>query len=532
MRRNVVAMGLAGTMLMSAVLTGCGAKKEEASQTSAEQTAAQSQAETAETAETETQTETEKQEDLEKPEKITVLYDMSLKPTQGLEKWVERWEELTGIELEMIVPDHDAYYDVMGQTFASGPDQWPDVVMTDALHYSGYAREGAFWDMTDAWNESELKASGNVDLGIVEANMIDGRLYGFSKERGNGCITYVKKSWLDRCGLSVPTNYEEYLNMLDVFTKGDPDGNGVNGDTYAVTAAGLIGAEAPYTNYLPEVYQDAYPSFYQKEDGTWVDGFTEDSMKAAIQRLQYVYQQGYLDKEAITNGTSDCRNKFYEDKCGVFTYWAGTWATSLKKTLESNGLSGELVALPPIRELGQYTERNSTVLSIMSSCENPEAVWKYFIESTCDGGDMQILWTYGVEGVHWSTKAEEVCGKSYEEGQFHMLENPESPDTQYTKVNTDPMLTVKPMDEDPGLATIEPEARASQELFNTNSKVAPLPVTTEPMSMYNGDLNTLKQTIIADCIMNGVSVEDGYKRFETEGGLEWSRMIVDSLNQQ
>ena len=47
---------------------------------------------------------------------------------------------------------------------------------------------------------------------------------------------------------------------------------------------------------------------------------------------------------------------------------------------------------------------------------------------------------------------------------------------------------------------------------------------------YNGDLTSLKNSIIADCVVQGVSVEEGYKRFEQEGGAEWSQAIVDSLN--
>ena len=66
-----------------------------------------------------------------------------------------------------------------------------------------------------------------------------------------------------------------------------------------------------------------------------------------------------------------------------------------------------------------------------------------------DGGDMQFLWTYGVEGVHWSTAAEEVCGVKYEEGQFHMLENREKEGTVYTKNHIDPMLAVAPLENDP-----------------------------------------------------------------------------------
>lgn len=68
-------------------------------------------------------------------------------------------------------------------------------------------------------------------------------------------MTFLRKQWLDNCGLDIPTTYEEYLEMLDAFSNGDPDGDGINGNTIGVSAAGFVGNEAPYTNYLPEFYQ-------------------------------------------------------------------------------------------------------------------------------------------------------------------------------------------------------------------------------------------------------------------------------------
>ena len=50
------------------------------------------------------------------------------------------------------------------------------------------------------------------------------------------------------------------------------------------------------------------------------------------------------------------------------------------------------------------------------------------------------------------------------------------------------------------------------------------------MSRYNGDLTTLKSSIVVDIITQGVSIEDAYARYEKEGGAEWSKAIVDSLN--
>ena len=468
-------------------------------------------------------------DEVEKPEKITMMVDGTVFTQEnGQAEFEARWEELNpGIDLVIIQPDHSQYYDVLGQTIAGG--EWPDVVLLGSTYYASYAAEGVLWDMTEAYDNSELKER-ITDQSVIDGLKIDGSMYGISPSRGNGCITYVKKAWLDNCGLEVPTTYDEYLAMLEAFTTGDPDGNGVDGDTYGVSSAGLIGTEAPYTNYLPEFYQDAYPSFYKNDDGVWVDGFTEDSMKDALERLKSAYEAGYIDKESLTNATSDCRTKFYEDKFGVFTYWAGTWATNLKINLEANGLDSELVAIPPIEELGAYTERVAPAWCITEACSNPEGVYKYFIESMLDGGDMQFLWTYGVEGVHWSTAAEEVCGVTYEEGQFHMLENMEKEGTAYTKNHIDPMLAVAPLENDPKAEAVAEEAKVSAETFQEHSKMAQLVVSTDEMAEYNGDLTTLKNEVIAKVVTQGMSVEDGMAYFDQQGGNDWSQKIVDSLN--
>ncbi len=525
--RKVFALGMAAAVTASTVLTGCSSGNGGSATTAAPAKTEAAGGGSTQAVETEAAA-----PEVEKPEKITILANGTI-PTlvNNRDAFEARWEELTGIDLVIIQPDHDAYYDVMGQTFASGPENWPDVILMGGTYYTGYANEGALWDMTEAWENSELKASGRLnDENIIEGVKLGGSLYGFPVTRGNGCITYVKKKWLDNVGMTAPTNYEEYLAMLDAFTKGDPDGNGVNGDTYGMSAAGLIGVEEPYMNYLPEFYQDAYPSFTQDANGQWYDGFMEENFRGALERLRDAYSKGYIDKETLTNGTNDCRNKFYEDKYGVFTYWAGTWASNLKVNLEANGLDGELVALEPIAEVGTYIERTTPVWCITAASKNPEGVFKYFIESMVDGGDMQMLWTYGVEDVYWSTKAGEICGNTYEEGQFHMLESLEKPGTQYTRNHIDPMLAIFDWEGDPGREAIAPEALASQETFNNTCRQMLYVPATEEMGQYNGDLMTLKKTLVANVVVQGMSIDDAYAAFEAEGGTKWSQQIVDSLN--
>ena len=54
------------------------------------------------------------------------------------------------------------------------------------------------------------------------------------------------------------------------------------------------------------------------------------------------------------------------------------------------------------------------------------------------------------------------------------------------------------------------EALNASAIFNANSKMAKIVPTTEEMSMYNGDLTTLKNELIAKVAMGEMTYEDGH----------------------
>lgn len=430
-------------------------------------------------------------------------------------------------------PDHDGYADVVEQVFAG--KEWPDVIWLDAPYYATYAKKGYLWDMTRAWDQSDLVGSGRVkDETPVNTMRINNKLYGFTPARGGGCVTYIKTAWLERLGLKVPETYAEFLQVCDAFTNGDPDGNGINGDTCAVAAPGLVAEEAPYTNYLPEFYQNARYSFYKKSDGTWVDGFTEDSMRDALLRLTDAYSKGYIGKETLVNGTDDCRNDFYNEKFGIFTYWDGVWATNLKENLEAKGHDGRLSAIAPLKDCGSYIERVPPAYCITAKCKDPEAVFKYFLEPILDGSTIQFLWSYGSENVHWSKKAETVLGKTYKDGELHMLESKKYPGTSYTVANLDPMSSIAKIDkmDNPIYLVEAPEAVTSSDLFYNHSQIDSLIPETDAVQMYSANLDALKYKLILNVVTGKYSIDGAMNRFQSSGGQKWSQLIVDSLNKR
>ena len=98
-------------------------------------------------------------EDANKPAKITIMVDGTLvTEPNGRAEFEARWEELTGIDLEIIQPDHSSYYEVLSQRVATG--NLPDAFLLGSEYYSSYAAAGLLWEMTDAWENSATHNSG------------------------------------------------------------------------------------------------------------------------------------------------------------------------------------------------------------------------------------------------------------------------------------------------------------------------------------------------------------------------------------
>lgn len=477
------------------------------------------------------------------PKSFTVMVDNTVvAETNGGKEFYAYLKTLLGdgtIDIKWIRPDHSGYYDAVGNAF-NATDSMPDVVLLSADYYALYASSGYLWDMTDAWNASETKNSGRLIktadnvLNALQVAGLDGqkRMYGFSPYRGNGCCTYVKKTWLEASGHQVSDvqgktlTFDEYYNILKDMQKAK--------NSVVISSAGYIGSEAPYTNYLPEFYQKAQYSFYQAADGKYVDGFAQKEMQDALTRIQTAVKDGVIDKESVNNSTANARDKFYADNTGVFTYWAGTWADTLKTQLEAKGLDGELIAINPIKELGTYVERIAPAWCITTHAENPEGIFKYFIDTMLDGGDVQTAWEYGAKGTHWDTKAESVTVKGkedkpteYKEGEFHMLPSPEKPTGLMKKNHIDPILALATFKNgtDPGAKAITDVAKTNGEFFANNSTVAVAVPYTEEMADNISDINKQRNIIVSKVANGEMSAADGIKEYQSKVGADRKSVV-------
>ncbi len=453
--------------------------------------------------------------EIAKPDKIKVCIDTVFSSQMDPKSWqpfVDKYKEVTGIELEFLKPDHNEYYKQVSLAFTTG--DIPDALEIGSVYYPTYANNGALWDMTAAWENSELKASGVVDEMYVDQLKINDVLYGFPMWRGNGTVTYVRQDWLDKLGMKAPTNYEEFTAMLDAFTNNDPDGNGKK-DTYGITFPGIVQANTAYDLYRREYMQDAMPGIYQKEDGTWVDGMLEPEMKEALVRMKADFEKGYIDQEVVTNKTSTCRDKFYAGQVGVFNYWAGTWNQTLQNDLAAQTPGGVVQAIPAIEET-YYNERPATAFAITSAAENPEGIFKYLIEYSHDGGEGQMLFTRGVEGVNYKV----------ENGTYTVLPDPENPSKLYEKSWYPPELSISKFD-DP--IKLEDNVIESLEIFTNDRVFYPVPTVNDVVSQNQADVYALRDLCVSNAVTTNVSVDEALAQYEKDSKALVEQMLV-SLN--
>ncbi|WP_026528130.1 hypothetical protein [Butyrivibrio sp. VCD2006] len=563
MKKKLLSILLSTTMVVS--LSACGGADKKSDTTASPDTAetTQTAATTEETAETTEETAEAAEETAEATSDyqledlyITVDGTLTANVDNGQDAFVEQWEaaiaEKLGHEVKLHInqPEHSGYKDNVAQlltTGTPGDGQYPDALIMSATMLKQYQTTGILWNMADAFNNAEFQS--RITLPLINENLklSNGEQYGFAPTYGNGCVTYVKQSWLDEAGITADSikTFDDYYNMLKAFTK--------DGKTGVIAAGFAKLDEAPYTNYMPEFWQGAYPAIYEK-DGKWIDGFQEQDTIDALVRLAQGYADGVIDKDTEEASTKTAREKWFSNDQatseGVFTYWAGTWLRTLTDNLDKNEVDTDLgddrlVELPPIKEIkdtwGGYLNREAPVWVITDDGDGDnsreQAIFDTLLETMLDGDKVQTLWTYGAEDVHWSTKAESFTTnpddpekkKDYEyaDGEFHLMQAPNDPNSVWKKNLIDPVLVIAPLTN--GYADSDPLVDEGNKFFTENCVDAPAVASTETLTEIEADLATDKTTLVNEVVAGQKTPEDAIAEYQSKWG-DTIASILDELN--
>ncbi|WP_372661950.1 hypothetical protein [Cohnella sp.] len=293
--------------------------------------------------------------------------------------------------------DASQFENQMNVTIASGdiPDILPQITGSQA---NTLIKGDQLMDMKpylDKYLSDEAKSVLYGDGGALMNSTVtsDGKQYLLpltaSEIRADIKGLWIRKDWLDKLHLTVPTTVEEFEKVAEAFTTQDPDGNG-KPDTYGFGVSGkdnLIldwgGADGVFEMFhsQPGPWWDNSLFYEKDESGNVIWSGSKPGVKQALTLLQTMYKKGELAKDF---GTVDAGGKLAQDltggKVGMFMgrWWQALWPLPDLKTKDPKS-DWIVVNMPsgdgkPTQPYG-YRPGNVYV-AVSKNMKNPEAFVK------------------------------------------------------------------------------------------------------------------------------------------------------------
>jgi putative aldouronate transport system substrate-binding protein len=204
------------------------------------------------------------------------------------------------------------YMQKLSANVASG--EIPDMMTmeTPTANFYKWAKQGAFLPLNDYIDKyPSLKL---VPDYVWKSMMVDGKIYGIPRYFPSTYLAspVIRKDWLDKLGLKMPTSYEELKAVALAFTKNDPDGNG-KADTYGMAMAENINNAYELGGYWE------FRSWYHKDnEGNFMPNFISPARKDHIAWLADLQKEQALTPNfAVVKATQTAKD-FYSGKAGIY----------------------------------------------------------------------------------------------------------------------------------------------------------------------------------------------------------------------
>ncbi len=311
-------------------------------------------------------------------------------------------EKRTGVHIEFSLPavgQEATNYNLM---IASG-DLCDIIYNSTGTYYypdglDAAVNDGYFLDLTDlieqyAPNYQAKRTSSDF---LSKASMTDGgklaAIYQIpTEEQGPFAGYYVRRDWLEQCGLDLPVTYDDWEEMLVAFK-----------DQIGASAPLSLGPNGfdPFNNALSAGYDVSF-GFYQV-DNTVKYGPIEDGWKDYLTMMNRWYEKGLIDPDYMS-GTS-----IFADTSMVTSNKTGAFPSlytliGMYEAMNTDQPECDIYPVPaPVQEEGDTAKiragnfKIGVYFTISADCEYPELAVQWIDYQYSDEG--ALLDNYGIEG--------------------------------------------------------------------------------------------------------------------------------------
>lgn len=279
----------------------------------------------------------------------------------------------------------------------------PDIIHGNRLDsINKYGMEGAFIPLNDLIEKyaPNIKAFFDEKPSAKKSvTAADGNIYiiPFVFEGHAAKAWFIRKDWLDKFNLPIPTTVEEFHNALLTFKNGDPNENGKSDEIPFFTRDRSVNDLLPLFG--------ARSSFYVDDIGKVRMGAYDETFKFGMQQINKWYREGLIDPEVFTRG-SNARDVLLSDNRGGATHdWitsTGSYNEKLSTVVKGFNLEG---IVPPadvngrVWEASVRNELSGKGWGISTSSKYPEQMIRYMDFWFTEEG--RRLGIFGIEGKHY-----------------------------------------------------------------------------------------------------------------------------------
>lgn len=308
-------------------------------------------------------------------------------------QWTELIKDTFNIDVEVVMTADittDAYRNQMNVILASG--ELPDVLkFNDRVWLKQAIEAGYVMDIKEVFENyasDEVKQYAVDYADAFEGVTVDGKLYGIpymNNNFHNATNLWIREDWLENTGKSAPTTVEEMVDLAREFSTGDPDGDGVDGNTYGLCLADNV-VQSNYGTLMGLIEAYGVPCygdrgiFYRDDSGKMTFSYIQPEVKEALKVVRDMFSEGMIDPEFTVKNTSVLETDWAQGSIGM-TYhmnW-GTWHP-FSIIYEEEGVITKPYPIPVAEgyevKQGIQSNQQGDYFVISSNCENPEAMMK------------------------------------------------------------------------------------------------------------------------------------------------------------
>lgn len=242
------------------------------------------------------------------------------------------------------------YINKLGVAVASG--DIPDLTIIPGLDekWYNYLDNGVFMPLEKYINEKDTPNLAKIPKETLALTTYKGHIYGLPRLRSLASHTLIiRKDWLDKLGLAMPTTYDELENVMKQFVERDPDGNGKN-DTYGLAFTAGSGWFGGSVSLLGSMRAPFNINWTEHTDGKIYPILANPNFRNSLEYLAKLYKEKIISKDFVIMKGNQAEDDFLSGRVGV----AGdsAWNSFTKERLEKARAINpgfQWAALPPLK---------------------------------------------------------------------------------------------------------------------------------------------------------------------------------------